>query len=128
SMLQDPQEFIGMAIEEKLTAPQFYLPAHSTLFQAMVDRFHAGKEIELVSFIQHLLDVGLLTRVGGPGGLTDIYTYAPSGGHFRHHLRLVKDKFVLRSIIQNSNEAIAAAYDWPEDVSELLDTVETKMM
>jgi hypothetical protein len=31
SMLQDPQEYIGVAIEEKLTKEHFYLPAHSTL-------------------------------------------------------------------------------------------------
>jgi replicative DNA helicase len=40
----------------------------------------------------------------------------------------VKDKFVLRSIIQNSNEAIAQAYDAPDEVEALLDTVEAKML
>jgi replicative DNA helicase len=41
---------------------------------------------------------------------------------------LVKDKHVLRSIIQNSNEAIAQAYDSPEEVAGLLDTVEAKIL
>jgi replicative DNA helicase len=40
----------------------------------------------------------------------------------------VKDKHVLRSIIQNSNEAIAQAYDSPEEVAGLLDTVEAKIL
>jgi replicative DNA helicase len=35
---------------------------------------------------------------------------------------------VLRSIIQNSNEAIAQAYDSPEEVAGLLDTVEAKIL
>ncbi|RYD17496.1 MAG: replicative DNA helicase, partial [Verrucomicrobiaceae bacterium] len=128
SILQDPQEYIGVAIEEKLTAEHFYLPAHSTLFTFLIEMFEAGHEIELVSLVQRLLDRGLLDRVGGPSSLTDLYTYAPSPGHFRHHLKHVKDKFVLRSIIQNSNEAIAQAYDAPDEVEALLDSVEAKVL
>jgi replicative DNA helicase len=128
SMLQDPQDFIGVAIEEKLTQEHFYLPAHSTLFGFLIELFEGGHEVELVSLVQRLLDRGLLDRVGGPAALTDLYTYAPSPGHFRHHLQLVKDKFVLRSIIRNSTEAIAQAYDAPDEVAELLDTVEARML
>jgi replicative DNA helicase len=128
SMLQDPQEYIGVAIEEKLTKEHFYLPSHSTLFGFLIEMFESGHEVELVSLVQRLLDRGLLDRVGGPSALTDLYTYAPSPGHFRHHLQHVKDKFVLRSIIQNSNEAIAQAYDAPDEVASLLDTVEAKIL
>ena len=128
SMLQDPQEYIGVAIEEKLTQEHFYLPSHSMLFGFLIELFEGGNEVELVSLVQRLLDRGLLDRVGGPSALTDLYTYAPSPGHFRHHLQHVKDKFVLRSIIQNSNEAIAQAYDAPDEVAELLDSVEAKVL
>ena len=128
SMLVDPQEYIGLAIEEKLTAEHFYLPSHSTLFGFLLELFAGGIEIELVSLVQRLLDRGLLDRCGGPSGVTDLYTYSPTGGHFRQHLKHVKDKFVLRSIIQNSNEAIAQAYDAPDEVAELLDDVERKVM
>jgi replicative DNA helicase len=128
SMLQDPQDFIGVAIEEKLTADHFYLPSHSILFEFLLELFAVGQEIELVSLVQRLLDRGLLDRCGGPSSLTDLYTYAPSPGHFRHHLQHVKDKFVLRSIIQNANQAIASAYDAPDEVATLLDEVERKTM
>src|SRR6218665_900134 len=128
SMLQDPQEYIGVAIEEKLTKDHFYLPAHSTLFGFLVELFEGGLEVELVSLVQRLLDRGLLDRVGGPATLTDLYTYAPSPGHFRSHLQHVKDKFVLRSIIQNANAAIAQAYDAPDEVASLLDTVEQSVL
>lgn len=128
SMLQEPQEWIGVAITEKLTKEHFYMPAHATLFEFLVDLFEKGQEIELVSLVQRLLDKGLLDRVGGPSALTDLYTYSPSPGHFRHHLDHVKDKFVLRSIIQNANEAIAQAYDQPDEVETLLDTVEASIL
>lgn len=128
SMLQEPQEYISVAVEEKLTADHFYLPAHSTLFGFLIDSFEKNHEVELVSLVQRLLDRGLLDRVGGPAAISDLYTYAPSPGHFRHHLQHVKDKYVLRSIIQHSNEAIAQAYDAPDEVAGLLDTVEAKIL
>ncbi len=128
SMLQDSQEWIGVAVEEKLTKEHFYLPAHSTLYDFLIGLFESGVEIELVSLVQRLLDKGLLDRVGGPAALTDLYTYAPSPGHFRHHLQHVKDKFILRSIIQNSNDAITSAYESPDEVAGLLDTVEAKIL
>ena len=128
SMLQDPQEYIGVAIEEKLTREHFYLPGHQTLYAFLVGLFERGEVVELVSLVQQLLDKGQLDRIGGPAALTDLYTYAPSAGHFRHHLQHVKDKFVLRSIIQNANEAIAQAYDAPDEVAALLDTVEAKIL
>lgn len=127
-MLKEPQEYIGLAIEEKLTKDHFYLPGHSTLYAMLEELFQQGQEIELVSLVQRLLDRGMLDRVGGPGAVTEIYSYAPSPGHFRHHLQLVKDKYVLRSIIRNSNEAIAQAYDSPDEVASLLDTVEARML
>lgn len=128
SMLQDPQEYIGVAIEEKLTKEHFYLPAHSTLFGFLVELFESGQEVELVSLVQRLLDRGLLDRVGGPATLTDLYTYAPSPGHFRNHLQHVKDKFVLRSIIQTANQSIAQAYEAPDEVASLLDSVEQSVL
>ena len=128
TMLQDPQEYIGLAIEERLTAAHFYLPNHSTLFGFLIELFEAGHEVELVSLVQRLLDRGLLEKCGGPGYVTELYTYAPSPGHFRHHLSHVKDKFTLRAIIRSSNEAVAMAYEAPDEVPELLDSVEQSIL
>jgi replicative DNA helicase len=128
SMLQEPGEWIPAALEEKLTPDHFYLPAHAQLFDTLLEIFDAGGEIELVSLVQYLLDRGKLDRIGGPAALTDLYTYAPSPGHFRHHLRLVRDKFILRSLIRVANETTAAAYDAPDQAAELLDQTEAAIM
>jgi len=65
SMLQEPLEFIGRAIEAGITEAHFYLPAHSTLFAELCLLNTAGEEIELVSLYQKLIDRGKLDRVGG---------------------------------------------------------------
>lgn len=128
SMLNDPAEFIGRAVEAQLGRDHFYLPAHATLFAELSESYNKGKEIELVEFIQRLADRGLLDKVGGPQAVYEIYTYAPNAGHFDRHLELVKDKFILRSIIRSCNESISRAYESPEDVTHLLDSVESSVL
>jgi replicative DNA helicase len=128
SMLQDPQEYVSAAIEERLSGAHFYLPGHGLLFDFLVELFEAGHKLDLITLTQRLLDRGLLDRVGGAAALTDLYTYAPSPGHFHHHLQLVKDKHVLRSIIRQANEAVAQAYDAPDEVAGLLDNVEAGIL
>lgn len=121
TILQDPQEWMPVAIEERLSAAHFYLPAHQTLFDTIADLYRDGKPIELVSFIQHLIDFGKIERVGGPRAVADVYGYAPSPCYFRQHIREIREKQIGRALILEANRMIAAVYDSP---GEILDTLE----
>ena len=48
SMLKDPEQWIGMALEEGLTRDHFYLPGHGLLFETLRDLNAKGQAIELV--------------------------------------------------------------------------------
>lgn len=124
SIFQDPGEFLNLAIEEGITEAHFYLPTHATIYGVMLDFHQANEEIEFVSFVQKGLDSGRLEKMGGPGYLTDIYGYAPSPGHFHHHLTHIRKKFILRSLIRNSNDTVAEAYENPEEADAILDNAE----
>ena len=128
SMFQDPQEYIAQAVENKLTEEHFYHPAHGALFAVLLEFFEQHTPIELVSLSQTLLDRDLMTSVGGPAAITEIYTYAPTHAHFAHHLDIVKDKHILRSIISHCTEAITRAYEDQEEVEMLLDNVEQQVL
>ncbi|TAE91999.1 MAG: replicative DNA helicase [Verrucomicrobia bacterium] len=128
SMLQNPLEYVSTAIEEKLTKEHFYLPAHGIIFELLLEFFEKGMQVEVVALVQKLIDKNLLESVGGPAAITELYSYAPNAAHFLTHLNFVKDKHTLRSIIHSCNEAITNAYDNPEDVPQLLDTVETNVL
>lgn len=128
SMLKDPEQWIGRAMEEGLTREHFYFPGHGLLFDVLTELSSKGKEIELVSLTLLLQDRGILDNVGGAAALADIYTYAPNAGHFDSHLKLVKDKHVLRSVIRTCTEAIAEAYENPEETEVLLDRVEQHVL
>lgn len=126
-ILQEPEEVLPRVIEAKITEHHFYLPAHSLLFRLLVEQFEAGKQIEFVSFIQAALDQGTLDRMGGPHGLTDLYSYQPTIQHLSHHLGILRQKRVLRGIISVSGEAIAECYDSPDEADGMLDAIEAKL-
>lgn len=127
SILQEPEKYMREAKKEELEESDFYLPAHSTLFHVLTQITEEGGEIELVSLTQRLLDNGLLTKVGGAGYLTEIYTYSPSPTYFQTHLQMVKDKSILRRIIRNSNNAVAAAYEAPDEVKEVVELIDRQV-
>lgn len=112
-VLQFPERLEAL---ESLPKDFFYLPAHNTLVAKLVEIRSEGKEIELVSLVQRLLDDGLLDRVGGPSAVTDLYTYQPSPTHFDHHLEIVAQKHAARAAIQQANKLVEAIYDQPDEV------------
>lgn len=126
-MLRDPREYIGASIEAGLTEDAFYLPAHAKFFRHIYGMWQDNKEIELVSLVQSLMDAGLLDHVGGPASVTDLFTYAPTDGHFHFHLKLVLDKYLLRSLVKVCTETIEEAFSEPGDAKELLDHAESRM-
>ena len=128
SMIQDPEEYIGRAVEGTLTPGHFYLPSHGKLFEVLVEYFESGKTVELLALSQHLIDRDLLDTIGGPSALGEIYTFAPTAAHFESHLGIVKDKFILRNIIKSCTDSITTAFENPEDVQEFLDSVEQKVL
>lgn len=123
TILQQPETFIRLALNENISESDFYLPAHSILYRTIINLHAEEQPIEIVSLVQHLLDNGLLDRIGGPAALAELQTYAPSSCHFQTHLGLVKDKAVLREVIRKANSQICAAYDSPSEVRELVEQV-----
>src|SRR5215472_13516609 len=77
SILQWPRESIVECVG-KLTAEHFYVPAHRTVYQTMLDQWDAGEPVELISFTQVLRDKNLLDSVGGPAFVTHLQTFVPT--------------------------------------------------
>lgn len=128
TMMKDSARYVTKAVEERLTPEHFYLPSHVLLFRLFLEFSDGNQVVEAVTLIQRLMDRGQLDYVGGASYLAEVQGYANSAAHFVEHLGLVKDKFTLRSIIETSNEAIASAFDAPEEVGMLLDQVETRIL
>ena len=121
----DPTTYMSQAVAFGVTEDFFHIPAHQLLWRLFLARYNANVPLDIISGTQALADGNQLDAVGGNAGLAEIYTFTTTGAYFEHYLRTLRDKSLLRSIIDIANQSTTQAFDNPEDVAALLDAVET---
>src|SRR5438309_2471019 len=126
SMLISPRDAIAEVVE-KIDEEYFYVPAHQTIYSVLVDLWNAGAAIDLITFTQVLRDRNLLETVGGAAAVTSLFTFVPTAANVGYYLEIVRDKYILRSIIAASTESVRRAYEEQDEVGNLLDEVEQKI-
>src|SRR6266702_654256 len=126
SMFISPRETIAECVE-KITEEYFYVPAHRTIYNVLVELWNAGQAIDLITFTQVLRDRNLLDSVGGAALVTSLYTFVPTAANLGYYIDIVRDKYILRSIITAATESVRRAYEEQDEVNNLLDEVEQKI-
>src|SRR6266516_4793763 len=126
SMLISPRETIAECVE-KINEEYFYVPAHRTIYDILVELWNAGQAIDLITFTQVLRDRNLLDSVGGAALVTNLFTFVPTAGNVQYYLEIVRDKYILREIISAATESVRRAYEEQDEVDSLLDEVEQKI-
>ena len=122
SMLID-QEAIGAAVEV-LDEMWFYDDAHRKIYKAVVDLYQARKNVDLVTLSDKLKSDGLLEQVGGVTYLSGIIDVVPTSANVEHYAHIVKEKGVLRKLIQNATSIITDSYKSTGNVEEAVDNAE----
>src|SRR5947209_9783552 len=126
SMLISPRDAIAEVVE-KITGEYFYVPAHQTVFNVLVELWNMGAGIDLITFTQVLRDRNVLDTVGGAGAITNMFTFVPTAANVGYYIEIVRDKYILRSIIAAGTESVRRAYEEQDEVGILLDEVEQRI-
>src|SRR5881227_3359059 len=126
SMLISPRDAIAECVE-KINTDYFYVPAHQTIYSILVDLWNAGQAIDLITFTQVLRDRNLLETVGGAAFVTSLFTFVPTAANVQYYIDIVRDKYILRSIITAATESVRRAYEEQDEVNNLLDEVEQRI-
>jgi replicative DNA helicase len=126
SMLISPRDTIAECVE-KINEEYFYVPAHQTIYNVLVDLWNTAQAIDLITFTQVLRDRNLLEGVGGAAFVTSLFTFVPTAANVGYYLDIVRDKYILRSIIAASTESVRRAFEEQEEVNDLLDEVEQRI-
>src|SRR6186997_2558877 len=77
SMLISPRETIAECVE-KINEQYFYVPAHRTIYDVLVDLWNTRQGIDLITFTQVLRDRHLLDAIGGAAFVTSVFTFVPT--------------------------------------------------
>jgi replicative DNA helicase len=126
SMLISPREIIAECVE-KIHAEYFYIPAHQTVYDVLVELWNGGQGIDLITFTQILRDRNLLETVGGASFVTSLFTFVPTAANVTYYLEIVREKYILRQIIAACTESVRRSFEEQDEVNNLLDEVEQKI-
>ncbi len=123
SIIIDPECFNEIA--SLIKSDDFYLDSHKEIYLAMQDLFLQSRTIDVVTLIDSLVKRGVYEN--DTEGKKYIYLLAdivPSASNIKDYAKIVKDKCLLRRLIDACSEISEYAYSEQEDVTRLLDHAE----
>jgi len=125
SMMLD-RERIGQLIQ-MISTDCFYRPEHQIIFDALVSLYEKNNRIDLVLLRDELKKRKQLKTVGGVEYLVKVAESVPSTANAEYYAQIVKEKSMLRELIQASTEILSDAYDPSGQTNEKLDLAEQKI-
>ena len=106
------------------TPDVFYDPRHQVIFSAILSLYEANHPVDFMTVIQELKKVDKLNLAGGDQYIIELTYGVSSSAHIEYHVRVVLEKYILRSLINVSANVIDNSYKESTDVFELLDKAE----
>ncbi|MCE3075405.1 replicative DNA helicase [Chryseobacterium gwangjuense] len=107
-----------------LTPEVFYDPRHQVIFSTILKLYEGNHPVDLMTIIQNLKKEDKLISAGGDHYIIDLTMGVSSSAHIEYHVRVILEKYILRSLINVSANVIDSSYRESTDVFELLDKAE----
>ncbi len=122
AMLIDDQ--VIPEVLEFVDSESFYKEEHNVIFASIVSLFDARRKPDILTVSEDLRRKKLLEKVGGAAYLTTLADFVPTSANVSNYARIVKEKNVLRSLINHATHIASLVYKEEEDVSTILDKAE----
>jgi replicative DNA helicase len=122
SMIIDREAIFAAA--ELLVENDFYSTAHQRIFTAAVALSEKGEPVDTITLSAELQKNKCLEEVGGSAYLVLLANAVPTAANVQYHAQIVREKAILRSLIQAATGIVTRSFDAPHNVDEFLDEAE----
>ena len=126
SCLLISSEAIEMTLQT-LPPDAFYFKNHQEIYKSIIFMYENQIPIDTLTVITFLQDNGLLETIGGVKVLMDLINQVPNLIYLDEYTRLVKDKFIRRSLIRLGYETINSGYITNIPLEIILNDLESKL-
>ena len=116
-------EAIAKALEV-LSEEDFYKAANKKIFIVMREQFEANEPIDVLALADRLRKKDELENIGGLEYLSLLEDYVPTATAVSHHAKILREKKILRDLIQTATDIVSNSYNDRDDVDTLLDKAE----
>jgi replicative DNA helicase len=114
-------------VVEVLRGPDFYKPAHETIYAAILDLYARGEPADPITTSAELTKRGELSKVGGPGYVHSLVNTVPTAANAEYYAEIVRDRAVLRRLVQAGTRITQMGYAADGDVDDIVDSAQAEV-
>ncbi|MBI4442966.1 MAG: replicative DNA helicase [Acidobacteria bacterium] len=111
-----------------LKPEDFSLDSHRRLFLRITDLAERSHPIDLVTLSEELMRQNELEAIGGASYLSSLTDGLPRLGNIEHYAKIVKDKALLRRLMEVSNSILSRCQEGSEEAEDVLDAAENMVL
>lgn len=113
-----------LKVIDYLKPEDFYKGIHYEIYQTMIELVEKQEPIDILSVSNRLREKNKLEEIGGYSYLTSLINSVPTATHVLNYAKIVREKKILRDLIEISHQIGLWAFEEKEDVNLLLDKAE----
>lgn len=114
-------------ISSELETRDFYRSDHQAIFSEIVRLDEKGEAADVVTVSESLTNLGELEKVGGLAYLGTLAKNTPNTGNVKSYAKIVRERAILRRLIESANDIIQKAYQpdgkQPEEILDFAESV-----
>lgn len=111
---------------DALDESDFYFTEHKIIFQTLKTAYRSDRPADVHLISEELKRQDKLKAVGGISYLTTLAQYAGTSAYIEEYVELVRNKSILRRMINAAQEVEKTALNDPDDVQATLDEAQAK--
>ncbi len=113
---------------ERISTADFALEPHRRIFCRMAELVDLGRAVDYITLRDILSQYKEIEAIGGVAYLASLTENLPRRLSIEEYVRIVKNKSLLRQLIQVCSEAITQAADQSDDALEVLNAAESRLL
>jgi len=111
-------------VMEVLTPDDFYREAHQKIYNSLLDLSERDEPADLITVTNELRKKDQIDSIGGASYVASLIDTIPTAANIGYYARIVKEKSILRKLIETATDIVTQGYEDREDVEGLLDEAE----
>ncbi|HHX93546.1 MAG TPA: replicative DNA helicase [Tenericutes bacterium] len=111
-----------------VSSEDFYLDSHKILFDTLVAMNDNNIPIDITTVTSELNNKNKINEVGGVEYLSELVNSVPTAANVEYYAKAVKDKSLLRRLINVATQMVTMGYENQDDVDDVLNEAEKQIL
>ena len=116
-----------MVASEMLIGEDFYQTAYGILFDSIVELFHEGKPVDLITLQEHLKEKDVPPEVSSLEFARELLVGTQTSANIKYYAEIVKEKSTLRRLIRINEDIANTCYQENQPLEEILNRTEKQI-